>query len=346
MAKTEKPKSRAKNLAIELGVLQREANLLGLPSLIIIEGIDGSGKGTLLNKLILEIDARTYSIYSTHASDRVAAQYPLLWRMWNHVPREGHVQFFDRSAYYLVLDAWAEGRLPKSALSDYWEDILQYERQQAEAGAFIVKVFLTVSKKEQARRFKELSGNPKTAWRVTDKDWARHRQHGDYLEQVKALIAATDKPFARWSLIETDNLKAATVELYETLIAAFEEAIAARRRQLRQPPPEKRWITYAGPDHLSRVDLTESISRSDYKTELKVKQAEMHDLAHQIHELRIPVVMVYCGWDAAGKGGCIKRLIQGLDPRSFKVVPVGPPTKLELAHHYLWRFWREMPPQG
>jgi polyphosphate kinase 2 (PPK2 family) len=56
--------------------------------------------------------------------------------------------------------------------------------------------------------------------------------------------------------------------------------------------------------------------------------------------------MVYCGWDAAGKGGCIKRLLQGVDPRSFTVVPIAAPTKLELSHHYLWRFWKELPPRG
>jgi len=61
---------------------------------------------------------------------------------------------------------------------------------------------------------------------------------------------------------------------------------------------------------------------------------------------KIPVVIVYEGWDAAGKGGTIKRLTRALDPRGYEVVPVGPPTTEEKAHHYLWRFWRRIPKTG
>ena len=56
--------------------------------------------------------------------------------------------------------------------------------------------------------------------------------------------------------------------------------------------------------------------------------------------------MVYEGWDAAGKGGNIKRLTQELDPRGYQVVPITAPTVEEKAHHYLWRFWRQLPKAG
>jgi polyphosphate kinase 2 (PPK2 family) len=112
-----------KDLAVRLGVVQREAADLGIPSIVVIEGLDGSGKGLLLNQLILEIDARAYDIYSTHAGDKPARDYPLLWRMWNHTPVRGKLQFFDRSAYYLALDAWAEGDLDKGGFERAIEDI-------------------------------------------------------------------------------------------------------------------------------------------------------------------------------------------------------------------------------
>jgi polyphosphate kinase 2 (PPK2 family) len=61
---------------------------------------------------------------------------------------------------------------------------------------------------------------------------------------------------------------------------------------------------------------------------------------------RIPVVIAYEGWDAAGKGGNIRRLTEHLDPRGYEVVPIAAPNDIELAHHYLWRFWREVPKAG
>ncbi len=335
-----------KELAIRLGVVQREAADLGIPSVVIIEGLDGSGKGRLLNKLILEIDARAYDIYSTHASDLPSRDYPLLWRMWNHTPVDGKLQFFDRSAYYLALDAWADGNLDAEGFDRYMEDLRQFEKQLADNGTLLLKILLTVSKKEQAKRFRKYEKNPKTAWRVTSKDWRRNRQYREYLKQARSMMEATGQPFAPWKEIRTDDLKEAAIELYETVIAAFETAVAARKKVAARKQPARRWVSYKGPDHLAQVDLTGRLERDHYKKLLKKRQKEINDLAHQIHEHRIPVVMAYCGWDAAGKGGCIKRLLQGVDPRSFSVVPIGAPTKLELSHHYLWRFWRVLPPRG
>ena len=61
---------------------------------------------------------------------------------------------------------------------------------------------------------------------------------------------------------------------------------------------------------------------------------------------KVPVVIVYEGWDAAGKGGNIKRLAAALDPRGYEVVPIAAPTPTELSHHYLWRFWEGVPKDG
>jgi polyphosphate:AMP phosphotransferase len=341
-----KPRPGRKELAIRLGAVQREVADLAIPAVVVIEGLDGSGKGILLNKLILELDARAYDIYSTHASDRPARDYPVLWRMWNHTPVRGKLQFFDRSAYYLALDSWAEGEMGEADFDRCMEDIHHFEKQLADNGTLLVKILLTVSRKEQARRFRKYEKNPHTAWRVTRKDWRRHKQYRDYLDQARRMMAATGQSFAPWKEIQTDDLKAATVELYETVIAAFEKAVETRNREERKAEASRRWIPYRGTDHLAGADLSASLERGRYKKLLKERQAEINDLAHRIHERKIPVVMAYCGWDAAGKGGCIKRLLQGVDPRSFKVVPIGAPTKLELSHHYLWRFWKELPPRG
>ena len=61
---------------------------------------------------------------------------------------------------------------------------------------------------------------------------------------------------------------------------------------------------------------------------------------------RIPVVILYEGWDAAGKGGNLKRLTANLDPRGYEVVPIAAPNDIEKSHHYLWRFWTELPKAG
>ena len=81
----------------------------------------------------------------------------------------------------------------------------------------------------------------------------------------------------------------------------------------------------------------------DYKDALKAAQkrlAHVH-FAHIIHKKRS--IIVFEGWDAAGKGGVIRRMAAEWDPRYFEVYPVGAPTKEELERHFLWRFWRDLP---
>src|SRR5204863_329497 len=79
---------------------------------------------------------------------------------------------------------------------------------------------------------------------------------------------------------------------------------------------------------------------------LKKAQGLLRDLEHEIYRRRVPVLIAYEGWDAAGKGGNIRRLTQNLDPRGYEVVPVAAPNDVEKAHHYLWRFWQHMPKAG
>lgn len=339
-------KNKLKELAIQLGVFQREARELNIPALVMIEGLDASEKGLLLNQVLLEIDARAYEIYSTHASHKELQAYPLLWRFWNNTPSRGLIQFYDRGPHYLVLDAWAEGSLHEKELETYWEHIRSFERQLSDDGVEIIKVFLTVPKKEQARRLEKLENNPKTAWRVTTKDWRRHGQYKAYMEKVEEMMVKTESPRYRWKTIDTKDIREATIELYLTIIERLEAAIARKKAKNAQPKIPVIEIPHKGRDRLSEVRFKAPMDRAKYKRSLKLRQERIHEIVHEIHSSNIPVVMAYCGWDAAGKGGCIKRLVQGIDPRAYSVTPIGAPTKDEQNQHYLWRFWKQFPKRG
>ena len=97
---------------------------------------------------------------------------------------------------------------------------------------------------------------------------------------------------------------------------------------------------------LSGVDLTKALSSKEYKKELDALQKKMELLHSELYRLRIPVVICFEGWDAAGKGGAIKRLTSHMDPRGYQVNPTASPNDTEKAHHYLWRFWNNMPKAG
>lgn len=97
---------------------------------------------------------------------------------------------------------------------------------------------------------------------------------------------------------------------------------------------------------LSQVDLTLSLSEDEYVEQVVRYQVALSQLGYQVYVQKRPVVMVFEGWDAAGKGGVIKRITEKLDPRGYAVYSIAAPQGEDKTHHYLWRFWRRLPERG
>ncbi|MCC7491711.1 MAG: hypothetical protein IT204_05165 [Fimbriimonadaceae bacterium] len=97
---------------------------------------------------------------------------------------------------------------------------------------------------------------------------------------------------------------------------------------------------------LQQVDLSLTLEKTDYEVELRKYQLRLRELEFAMFEQRIPALIVYEGWDAAGKGGNIKRLTEVLDPRGYSVHAYAAPKGEEREHQYLWRFWRDIPKAG
>jgi len=97
---------------------------------------------------------------------------------------------------------------------------------------------------------------------------------------------------------------------------------------------------------LEDLDLSLDVGRKEFEKELAGYQVELVGLQRKIVDQGRRVIIGFEGWDAAGKGGAIKRLILYMDPRGYEVHPIGPPTDMELKHHYLRRFWQRLPARG
>jgi polyphosphate kinase 2 (PPK2 family) len=97
---------------------------------------------------------------------------------------------------------------------------------------------------------------------------------------------------------------------------------------------------------LTSLDMTRSLDQADYDSQLKELQLKLVVAQRRIVDRRIPVILVFEGMDASGKGGCIKRLTAKLDPRGYEVHPIGPPDAHECRYHYLRRFWVRLPSYG
>jgi polyphosphate:AMP phosphotransferase len=272
-----------------------------------------------------------------------------LWRFWNKLPAAGKIAFFDNSWYGRLLGERVEQIASPRELREAYDDILHFERQLADAGTVILKFWLHISREQQEQRFKKLQADPATAWKVGKPELRQQRKYDEWLTAIEQMLERTHTAHAPWTVIEATQGRYARTRVFELIVEAAENELDCRRRNpASQPQPmaEPEPSPTRQETILDRVDLSLNVSRDDYRKRLDDLQDRLRQLEHQLYRARIPCVIVYEGWDAAGKGGNIRRLTRGLDPRGYEVVPIAAPTADELAHHYLWRFWRALPKAG
>jgi polyphosphate:AMP phosphotransferase len=330
---------------LKLGSLQRQVKALGIPVIVVFEGWSAAGKGTLINELILPLDPRGFTVHSARGPTQEEAFYPFLWRFWKLTPTRGRLAIFDRSWNRRVVTDRVMRQVKGKQLQQAFEDIRSFERQLTDDGVVIVKCYLHISRNEQKRRFSALRASATTSWRVTKDDLRQHQRYAEYLAAAEDMLIETDTDYAPWTVVEAHDRRFATLKIFATVIDALERRVAAVERNAEAPatlPADNSFKTTV----LDRADLSLSLTPEEYATRLKKAQAALRELEHKIYLRRVPVVIAYEGWDAAGKGGNISRLTQHLDPRGYEVVPVAAPNDVEKAHHYLWRFWARMPKAG
>lgn len=336
-------------LEIQLGECQRAAREAGVPVVIVFEGWDAAGKGMVINRLAQVLDPRGAHVHPIFAADENERLHPWMWRFWNKLPAAGQFVVLDHSWYMRVLRERLSGSISRRDCEEAYDEIQQFERQLADAGTVIVKFWLHIDKDEQRRRFAKLRKTPATAWKVGRAERRQYRRYDKWLKAAEDMLERTDAAEAPWTVVEATNGRFCRVKCFETIVAAVENELKRRRdNPPPQPKPMPAPVRSATDENtvLDRLDKDLTVSREVYEKELDRLQRKLFRLEHELYMARIPAVIVYEGVDAGGKGGNIKRLTRGLDPRGYEVVPIAAPTAEELAHHYLWRFWREAPKAG
>ena len=134
------------------------------------------------------------------------------------------------------------------------------------------------------------------------------------------------------------------IEKLESLAVSADEAPAVTTTEDNsdsEPPTQLKGSTV-----LDVMDMTLSLTKSEYKQQLQAYQARLNQLQRKALKKKLSTILVFEGPDAAGKGGAIRRVTAALDARHVQVLPIAAPTDEEQAHHYLWRFWRHLSRAG
>ena len=210
-------------LEVRMGEIQRAAKGAGIPVIIVFEGWDASGKGTIINRLARALDPRGFTVNTIKPADETEQRYPWLWRFWNRLPAAGHIGIFARSWYMRVLDECVEQTASPDRIGEAYEDILQFERQLTDSGVVIVKFWLHISRREQRRRHKKLLNDPATAWTVGKPEQRQNRRYKQWLAAVESMLERTPTARAPWTVVEATQDRFARTKVFETEIDALEE---------------------------------------------------------------------------------------------------------------------------
>jgi AMP-polyphosphate phosphotransferase len=340
---------QARAAVLREALLQVQLDLKKAPFkvLLIIAGPEGAGRGHLLNTLAEWLDPRGVETFSYHAPTENERAHPHQWRYWRDLPGIGRIGLYAGSWYTETLREEARHKNALGHLADETARIRDFEKLLADGGTLIVKVWLHLDKAAQGRRLRSLRADPATAWRVSDEDW-HHHQIYDRLDRTARFIRTqTDRPGARWSIIDAEDERERDLRVGQLLLTQFRrqqqrfaKLVRARAGAVAKP------LRVSGLRRLQTLPLDQELSEKDYSPLREKWLGRLNRAVRAALAADRSIVMVFEGWDAAGKGGAIRRLTSALDPRDYRVIPVAKPTDEEKHAHYLWRFWRDLPRDG
>lgn len=353
LAKTlekENYKEKMELLVPKLGTLQRECKELGIPVMIAFEGYGAAGKGVQIGELIKALDPRGFEVYAVKTETQEEKLHPFLWRFWTKMPAKGRIAIYDSSWYRKVLVDRFDKKTKKEKVEREFASICSFEEQLTADGMVIIKIFLAIDKEEQRKRFDKLLESEETAWRVSKGDLKRNKKFKKYEAINEEMLSRTDMDCAPWHIVEATD-RFATAKIYDIVCQVLKERVEEAKKR-KEGNAEERGIKELSKDKvlgesiLNRADLGLAYTKEEYKEQLSKLQKKIEKLHGELYRRRIPVVLGFEGWDAGGKGGAIKRLTEKMDPRGYVVHPTASPNDIEKAHHYLWRFWVDMPKAG
>lgn len=312
---------------------------------IVVAGMDGSGKGLVINTLAKWLDPRGVESRSYHRSSDEEKERPYYWRFWRTMPAHGRIGVHFGSWYERPLVQSLHNDGNPTALEHTMERIAHHEQMLTQNGTMVIKFWLHLSRKEQHKRLQQVQKHPRKHWRFARVDWNDIEQYDNFLDAAQKIISYTDREYAPWYVIDAKDSEFCLSTIGETL------AIQMKSRLVPTPstPAPKRVSAPEEPANrlpLIQLPASQSFSDEDYSTLKKEYEARLHDVTWKAYEKRISSVVVFEGWDAAGKGGAIRRLTGAIDAQLYKVVPIAAPTDEEKRNHYLWRFWRHIPRDG
>jgi polyphosphate kinase 2 (PPK2 family) len=194
-------------------------------AIVALEGWDAAGKGGVIKRLTAEWDPRYYEVWPISAPTQEELSHHFLWRFWQRLPAQHNIAVFDRTWYGRVLVERVEGYASESDWRRGYAEINDFEAQQVNNGATLIKIFLHVTQKTQDKRLRDRLTHPWKRWKTGMDDFRNRARRADYLDAMHEMFHETDTPHARWTVIDGNHKKAARIAALTAIAEQLEKHV-------------------------------------------------------------------------------------------------------------------------
>jgi polyphosphate:AMP phosphotransferase len=361
-------KAEVAELRLRLLELQNRLKQADMSVIVVIAGVEGAGKSETVNVLHEWFDPRFLTTHAFTLPTEEERAHPPFWRFWRAMPADGTLGIFFGSWYTTPIIGRVEGNLSEAELTAEMDRINAFERALVADRTLLLKFWFHLSKKAQAKRMKKLEADPEESWRVTKRDWQLLELYDEFRAASEQAVGLTQTAEAPWTVVEATDARFRNLAVGRQLASELSRALDAHDGAVSARKAERAARLAAGGEGaagvvrladtvnlagtgpiktvLSSVDLSRHTEDAAYKEQLIELQGRFAKLCRKFSARELSLVLAFEGWDAAGKGGVIRRVASAMDARHYSIIPIAAPTDEERAHHYLWRFWRHVPRPG
>ena len=306
----------------------------GFAALILIAGVQGSGRGEAVNLLNEWMDPRHILTHAFPAPTQEERERPEQWRYWRVLPPKGMIGVFFGAWHTGPILRRVHGEISDGEFAHEAAQVSRLEKMLYDEGVLLLKYWFHITRKKQRQRLEE----------AREKAEAPYKK---YVEVSETFLRRTSTAEAPWIIIPGTHARYRDIAFGRHLRDSLRERLAAKpgapRARGRTPP------LLASDERLNilrALKLDQTMSKAAYKPQLARWQQRLNSLSRQRAFKSTAVIALFEGNDAAGKGGAIRRVTRALDARVYHSVSVAAPTEEERRQPYLWRFWRHVPARG
>ena len=328
---------------------------------IIFEGRDAAGKGGAIKRFVEHLNPRNSRVVALSKPTELELGQWYFQRYLANVPNPGEIVFFDRSWYNRAIVEPVMGFCSNDEYLLFMNQVNEFEKMLTDDGIIIIKLWFSISKEVQKSRFVSRLTNPLKTWKFSNVDLEGQKRWDLYSDYKTRMFDKTNTDTAPWKIIESNNKLAARIDSIKYVLSFFDlknknstskqnkilakkkDFVQLDKKQLKILNKRKSLINLLSRKNTS---ISKTLRYIKYESELKKLQVEMIRLQNWVINKNKKVIVVCEGRDAAGKGGAIRRAIQYMNPRKFRVVAHPKPNNSERSQWYFQRYVRHFPKDG